>query len=82
MAKKFKDYYDLDCAVLLAGKIKAVWPDVSLRIVLFPFTPGFFPLFQHKQYPVILPEQQFSQFLVNIPIGWIFLSDIKAEAFI
>jgi 3-methyladenine DNA glycosylase AlkC len=27
MAKKFKDYYDKDCAELLAGKIKAVWED-------------------------------------------------------
>lgn len=26
MAKKFKDYYDIDCAVLIAGKIAAVWP--------------------------------------------------------
>ncbi len=26
MAKKFKDYYDLECAQLLAGKIEAVWP--------------------------------------------------------
>jgi len=29
MAKKFKDYYDLDCAVLLADKIIAVWPEFS-----------------------------------------------------
>ncbi len=26
MAKKFKDYYDLECAVLIADRIKAVWP--------------------------------------------------------
>ena len=26
MAKKFKDYYDADCATLLAGKIKQEWP--------------------------------------------------------
>jgi 3-methyladenine DNA glycosylase AlkC len=29
MAKKFKDYYDLECAVLLADKIKSVWPDFN-----------------------------------------------------
>ena len=29
MVKKFKDYYDLDCAVLLADKIKAVWPEFN-----------------------------------------------------
>jgi 3-methyladenine DNA glycosylase AlkC len=27
MAKKFKDYYDQECAQLLAGKISGVWPD-------------------------------------------------------
>jgi 3-methyladenine DNA glycosylase AlkC len=27
MAKKFKDYYDIECAALLADKIKAVWPE-------------------------------------------------------
>ena len=27
MAKKFKDYYDLECAQLIAGKIAAVWPE-------------------------------------------------------
>jgi len=29
MAKKFKDYYDLDCTILLADKIKAVWPEFN-----------------------------------------------------
>jgi len=29
MAKKFKDYYDLDCAGLIAGKIAEVWPDFN-----------------------------------------------------
>lgn len=29
MTKKFKDYYDLDCAVLLADKIKTVWPEFN-----------------------------------------------------
>jgi len=26
MAKKFKDYYDLDCATLVAGKLRSVYP--------------------------------------------------------
>lgn len=29
MAKKFKDYYDRDCAILLADKINSVWPDFN-----------------------------------------------------
>ncbi len=29
MAKKFKDYYDFDCAFLLAKKIKKAWPEFS-----------------------------------------------------
>jgi 3-methyladenine DNA glycosylase AlkC len=29
MAKKFKDYYDLDCAFLLAKKIKTAWPEFN-----------------------------------------------------
>ena len=31
MAKKFKDFYDVDCARLLAGKIKQVWPVLDER---------------------------------------------------
>ena len=31
MAKKFKDYYDLDCAVLLADKIKTGWPEFNRK---------------------------------------------------
>lgn len=29
MAKKFKDYYDPECAQLIAGKIAAVWPEFN-----------------------------------------------------
>ena len=31
MAKKFKDYYDIECAVLLADKIKAVRPEFKSK---------------------------------------------------
>ena len=48
MAKKIKDYYDIDCAKLIAGKIYDVYPQFNKR--------GFVQ-FLKKQ----LPEKEFSQ---------------------